>query len=85
MSANLTAAGRGFDPRTAETVVRGIAPIADRMVREGRSPVLLCAGEVRRALKTLTQRAIPRLAVVSVNEIPARIDLASFAVVKSER
>lgn len=84
MAANLAVAGRGFDPRIAETVVRRISPIADSMFREGRAPVLLCAAEIRRALKALTQRAIPRLSVISVNEIPSRIDLASFAVVRND-
>jgi len=42
--------------------------------------VLLCGPEIRRHLKTFTRRSIPRLAVVSVNEIPATIDLKSFGV-----
>ncbi|MEK6540963.1 MAG: flagellar biosynthesis protein FlhA [Pseudomonadota bacterium] len=74
----------GVEPRLAETLIRHIAPLADDMFRQGRAPVLLCAAEVRRIMKTLTRRAIPRLAVVSVNEVPTRIDLASFAVVKTD-
>ncbi len=76
------ASPRGFDPRMADGLIRRLAPSADRMFREGRAPVLLCGAEIRRAIKTLTQRAIPRLSVISVNEIPERIDLSSFDVVK---
>lgn len=72
----------GVDPRTADGLIRRLAPSADRMFREGRAPVLLCGAEIRRAIKTLTQRAIPRLSVISVAEIPERIDLSSFDVVK---
>ncbi len=82
MNASLSAATRGIDPRMADSLIRRIAPIAERMYREGRAPVLLCAAEIRRTLRLLTQRAIPRLAIISVNEIPERIDLASFDVVK---
>ena len=84
ITGGLLAGGRGFDPRVADRLVRGIAPPADRMYREGRVPVLLCGAEIRRALKALTQRAIPRLAVISVNEIPERIDLSSYEVIKAE-
>jgi len=82
LTGNLAGGGRPLDPRIADSLVRRIAPVADRMFREGRAPVLLCGAEIRKAIKMLTQRAIPRLAVVSVNEIPERIDLSSYDVVK---
>lgn len=76
--------GFGVEPRLAETLIRRIAPLADDMFKQGRAPVLLCGTEVRRVMKLLTRRAIPRLSVVSVNEVPTRIDLASFGVVKAD-
>ena len=82
VSTNLVDPTRGLDPRIAEGLIRRIAPVADRMFREGKSPVLLCAGEVRKALKQLTHRAVPRLSVISVNEIPERIELSSYEVVR---
>jgi flagellar biosynthesis protein FlhA len=84
LTGNLVGGGRPLDPRIADSLVRRIAPIADRMFGEGRAPVLLCGAEIRKAIKTLTRRAIPRLAVVSVNEIPERIDLSSYDVVRIE-
>jgi flagellar biosynthesis protein FlhA len=74
--------GRAVDPRIADSLVRRMAPIAERMFLQGRAPVLLCGAEIRRAIRTLTARAIPRLSVLSVAEIPERLDLASFDVVK---
>jgi flagellar biosynthesis protein FlhA len=82
LASTLAGAQRTLDPRVADKLVRRLAPGAERMFREGRAPVLLCGAEIRRAVKTLTQRAIPRLAVISVNEIPERIDLSSFDVVR---
>jgi flagellar biosynthesis protein FlhA len=54
------------------------------MMRQGKSPVLLCAGPIRRILLKLTQRSIPHLSVLSVDEIPLRISLQSFDVVKAD-
>ncbi|KPF52067.1 flagellar biosynthesis protein FlhA [Novosphingobium sp. AAP1] len=74
----------GIDPRVADTLVRRLSPLYERMFREGRAPVLLCGNELRKAIKTLTRRALPRLAVIGVGEIPERIELSSFDVVRLE-
>ena len=74
----------GVDPQLGEIVVRKLAPLAGEMMRAGRQPTLLCGGDVRRALRALTRRSIPRLAVVSVAEIPQSIELSSFGVVRQD-
>jgi flagellar biosynthesis protein FlhA len=55
--------------------------MADSMMQQSLAPVLLCGPEIRRHIKTFTRRSIPRLAVISVNEVPSTIDLKSFAIV----
>jgi flagellar biosynthesis protein FlhA len=72
------------EPRLADQLIRNISSMAEDMHRQGRSPVLLCGAELRRHLKAFTKRSIPRLAVLSVNEIPMRISLRSFDVVRIE-
>lgn len=74
----------GVDPRLADQLIKEITPLADRMIRQGRAPVLLCAGPLRRALARLTQRTMAQLAVISVDEIPTRMSLSSFDVVRLE-
>ncbi len=78
------AAALGLEPRLAEQLLRGLAPLAEAMMRQGKAPVLLCAGPIRRLLVKLTQRSIPQLSVISVDEVPMRISLHSFEVVKVE-
>lgn len=73
-----------LDPRLTEQLLRSTAQYANDMIASGRNPVLLCGGEVRRPLKTLTRRAAPRLSVVSVNEIPGNIELTSFGIITLE-
>ncbi|MEI9851964.1 MAG: flagellar biosynthesis protein FlhA [Sphingomonas sp.] len=80
-------AGQGpvaIEPRLAEQIIRRLVPMAEDMFREGRAPVLLCGAEIRRHLKSLTRRSIPKLSILSVSEIPMRISLRSFDVVRLE-
>lgn len=72
------------EPRLAEQILRRLAPLSEAMFRQGRAPVLLCGGEIRRHLKTLTRRSIPKLSILSVSEIPTRVSLTSFDVVRLE-
>jgi flagellar biosynthesis protein FlhA len=78
--------GGGFvlEPRVAEQLIRKLIAMAESMIRQSLAPVLLCSPEIRRHLKTFTRRSVPRLAVLSVNEIPTTIDIKSFSIVKVE-
>jgi flagellar biosynthesis protein FlhA len=72
------------EPKLADQLIRKLSALAEAMHGEGRSPVLLCGAEVRRHLKAFTRRSIPRLSVLSVNEIPMRMTLRSFDIVQVE-
>ncbi len=76
------AASFALDPRLAEQLIRKLIPLADSMARQRLVPVLLCNADIRRHIKLFTRRSVPKLAVISVNEIPHTIDLKSFSVVK---
>ena len=78
------ASALGLEPRLAEQLLRKLAPLAEAMLRQGKAPVLLCAGPLRRVLLKLTQRSIPQLAILSVDEIPLRLSLQSFDMVRLE-
>jgi flagellar biosynthesis protein FlhA len=71
-----------LDPRLAEQFLMKLMGLADAMMRQNLSPVLLCAPELRRHLRSFTRRSVPRLAVLSMGEIPHSIDLKSFGTVK---
>ncbi|QXT34436.1 flagellar biosynthesis protein FlhA [Sphingomonas sanguinis] len=89
LSASLGAAAGGasmaVEPRLAEQLIRRLAPLTEEMFRQGRAPVLLCGGELRRHLKALTRRSLPTLSILSVAEIPMRITLKSFDIVRLEQ
>jgi flagellar biosynthesis protein FlhA len=73
-----------IEPRLAEQLIRGLSPLADGMMQAGLAPVLLCGPEIRRHLRTFTRRSVPRLAVISVNEVPHSVELKSFAVLSPD-
>jgi flagellar biosynthesis protein FlhA len=72
------------EPRTAEALMRNLIRLTDAMHRQGRAPVLLCGNELRRHLRNFTRRSLPKLSVLSIAELPARINLTSFDVVHAE-
>jgi flagellar biosynthesis protein FlhA len=70
-----------IEPKLAEQLVRKLMSLADSMIRQGYAPTLLCGPDIRRHLRTFTRRTIPRLAVLSVTEVPSTVDLRSFDIV----
>jgi flagellar biosynthesis protein FlhA len=80
------AAGAGahalpIDPRTAEQLVGRLAAAAEQMMKANVLPILLCPPELRRHLRTLSERAVPHMRVLSLSEVPNSIPLKSFGVV----
>ena len=73
-----------IEPRLAEQLIRRLSALAEAMHRDGRAAVLLCGSELRRPLKAFTRRSVPRLSVLSVNEIPMRINLSSYDIVRMD-
>ena len=71
-----------LEPRLAEAVLRRIAEDVERMMRANLRPVLLCAPTLRRHVRRFTERVLPQLAVLSLNEVSSHINLRGYAVVK---
>jgi flagellar biosynthesis protein FlhA len=74
-----------LDPGLAESFLTRLAEQVDAMLRQNLSPALLCRPELRRHLKIFSRRIAPRLAVLSMNEIPHAINLRSFGMVGIDR
>jgi len=74
-----------LDPGLAESFLTRLAEQVDAMLRQNLAPTLLCRPELRRHLKIFSRRIAPRLAVLSMNEIPHAINLRSFGMVGIDR
>jgi flagellar biosynthesis protein FlhA len=71
-----------LEPRLAEQVLRKLSEEVERITRTNIRPVLLCAPSLRRHVRRFTERLIPQLAVLSLNEVPAQLNLRAVGVVK---
>jgi flagellar biosynthesis protein FlhA len=71
-----------LDPRVAEQVLRKLSEEAERMARTNVRPVLLCPPTLRRHVRRFTERLVPNLSVLSLNEVPGHVSLRGFGVVK---
>jgi len=67
------------EPKFAEQVITGVAKHAEKMMKSNLLPVLLCAPELRRHMRVLSERMVPQLRVVSLAEVPNTLELRAFA------
>lgn len=70
------------EPRFAEQLLSKLSAQGERMMKGNLQPVLLCAPELRRHLRLLSERVVPHMRFVSMSEVPNSINLRSFSSVK---
>ena len=75
------AGGPLIEPKLLEKLLLQLVQQAERMMKSNLLPVLLCAPELRRYLRSLSERGLPHLRVLSMAEIPHVIELKSWATV----
>jgi len=69
------------DPDVAEALVREIGALTRAAEERNRDPVLVCASRLRPSLHRLLAPALPRLGVLSVNELGPQVKLDRIGVV----
>ncbi len=70
-----------LDPSYAEKVITQLAAFSEKMINSSINPILLCAPELRRHIRNLTERMLPDLSVVAMSEVPSTLSIKPFAVV----
>lgn len=71
-------ASLAVDPRLVEQMLSRIVGQAEQMMRSNLLPVLLCAPDLRRHVRSLTERAVPHMRVLAVTEVPNTVPLKAF-------
>jgi flagellar biosynthesis protein FlhA len=51
------------------------------MMKSNMLPVLLCSPDLRRHIRSLSERVMPHLRVLSMAEVPQNVELKSWGVV----
>jgi flagellar biosynthesis protein FlhA len=70
-----------IEPRYAEQLQSRLAAESDRMMKANMLPILLCAPDLRRHVRALSERMIPHMRILSMAEIPNTVSLKSYGVV----
>jgi flagellar biosynthesis protein FlhA len=76
------AAAFAVEPKLAEQVIARLVSHCERMAKDNHPPVLLCAPELRRHLRALSERLLPHLRILSLSEVSTAVELRSFATVR---
>jgi len=71
----------GVDPSVAEHLVNEVRQMVDAAGKLGKEPVLIVASALRPSVARLFAAALPRLAVLSINEIGRQVQLERTGVV----
>jgi flagellar biosynthesis protein FlhA len=74
-------AGPVLEPKLVERFLVQLVQQAEKMMKNNLLPVLLCSPELRRHLRSLSERGLPHLRVVSMAEVPQAIELKSCGTV----
>ncbi len=64
-------------PARADAIAERAAQAVQPLVLEGQEPVILCSAPVRRFFRRIVQRRLPRIVVLSYNEIDPSVTLQS--------
>jgi len=70
-----------MSPQSVDTVCRLIGAEADALTAANRPPIVLVSPQIRTGLKQLTAAQLPRLVVLSYNEITRDTQIESLALV----
>ena len=68
-----------------EELYSAVAATVERALSRGQQPVILCSPAIRRAVRQLVARALPRIPVVSYKEIAANVQVHSAGMVSLRR
>ncbi|MEW6771525.1 MAG: flagellar biosynthesis protein FlhA [Bacillota bacterium] len=70
-----------LEPRKAQRVMERVKEAMERAARQGVLPVVLCSPGARLPLRRLVERQFPQLAVLSLNEIAADVEVEAIGTV----
>lgn len=73
--------GLGWNPQRVQLFLERLAASWEAAMTKGMQPALLCPPPLRRPLRQLTSRSLPRLPILSYNEVTASADVHAAGMV----
>jgi flagellar biosynthesis protein FlhA len=72
------------EPNLANRMLTEISVKMEEIAAQGRSPVLLCSGRLRRPFRRLCERILPGLSILAFGEVTSEVDVESVGVIEVE-
>ena len=72
-----------IEPSLTDTLIQQLASYSESAISKRLSPVLVCHSPIRSAIKSLLERVIPQLHILSVTEIPHSVSVQNLGVVRN--
>lgn len=73
-----------LDPQMARKLLDKLNNVVEDTTMKGANPVILCSPRVRLPFRRFIERYLPNLAVLSLNEIPANVEVEAIGTVSVE-
>ncbi|TVR49990.1 MAG: flagellar biosynthesis protein FlhA [Puniceicoccaceae bacterium] len=70
-----------LDPATAEYLLKELGQRIPAMMEEGLAPILVVSAEIRLPFKRFFEPSLPKLTVLSFQELPARTDIQTVSII----
>ena len=70
-----------MEPHRAQALIEQLASLLEKAAAQGVQAVCLCSTRLRLPLRKLTERVLPRLTILSYNEIAHEFEVQSFGMV----
>lgn len=71
-----------LEPKMTEKFISTLAKLSEKMMRDNKQPILLCAPSLRRHIRQLTGRIMPALNILSMSEVTLNCQVESYGVVE---
>ena len=71
-----------LSPRRMEILLDQIARAVEQAARQGLHPVILCSPQIRRTVRYITERPLPRIPVMSYREVAGDVEVPSVGRVR---
>ncbi len=67
-----------LDKNSINLLLNAMKNDIEKVMNEGYTPIIICSPNLRRSIKLITEKILPRLVVLSYNEIPNNIQVESI-------
>ena len=70
-----------LEPKSIQILLQTMRVEIERVMNEGLTPIIICNSLLRKSIKQLSEKMLPRLVVLSYQEIPNTVAIESVGII----